>query len=76
MQTLKELTTCGSGWAERRARQALDLQAAYQSKDITQDEYQELLQDLVRTDQLENEADDMAIKAALVTCVYALSKIV
>jgi hypothetical protein len=75
MTTLQELSKCGHAWAERRAQQALQLQTAYESKKITQDEYQELLNDLVRTDRLEREADDIELKALLVTCVYALTKV-
>lgn len=75
MTTLKELCSCGHPWAERRAKQALALEAAYQAQEITQDEYQELLKDLVRTDRLESEADDIHLRTLLVTCVYALTKV-
>jgi hypothetical protein len=55
---------------------ALQLSEAYSTGQISPDEYKELLQDLVRTDALDSEADDMAVKAMLVTGVYALLQVV
>lgn len=75
MKTLEELTTCGKPWVERRAAQAIKLHAAYTAGDINDSEYQELLEDLVRTDLLEREADDIELKTMLVTGVYTLAKV-
>lgn len=76
MQELRALIGCGRPWAEQRAQMALQLSEAYSTGQISTDEYKELLQDLVRTDTLDNEADDMAIKAMLVTGVYGLLQVV
>jgi hypothetical protein len=76
MQELRALIGCGRPWAEQRAQMALQLSEAYSTGQISTDEYKELLQDLVRTDTLDNEADDMAVKAMLVTGVYALLQVV
>ena len=76
MQELQALLGCGRPWAEQRAQMALQLSEAYSTGQISPDEYKELLQDLVRTDTLDNEADDMAVKAMLVTGVYALLQVV
>lgn len=76
MQELRELIGCGRPWAEERAQMALQLSEAYSTGQISSDEYKELLQDLVRTDTLDSEADDMAVKAILVTGVYALLQVV
>jgi hypothetical protein len=76
MKTLKELCSCGRPWVERRATQAIALKQAFDAKEISQDEYQELLEDLVRTDQLESEADDIEFKTMLVTGIYALTKVI
>ncbi len=75
MKTLQELTTCGKPWVERRAAQAIKLHAAHEAGDINDGEYQELLEDLVRTDLLEREADDIELKTMLVTGVYTLAKV-
>lgn len=75
MKTLQELTTCGKPWVERRAAQAVKLQSAFEAGDIDRSEYQELLEDLVRTDLLDREADNIELKTMLVTGVYALTKV-
>lgn len=76
MQELRALIGCGRPWAEERAVMALQLNEAFSAGQISADEYKELLQDLVRTDKLDNEADDMAVKAMLVTGVYGLLQVV
>ena len=76
MQELQALIGCGRPWAEQRAQMALQLSEAYSTGQISPDEYKELLQDLVRTDTLDSEADDMAVKAMLVTGVYGLLQVV
>lgn len=75
MKTLQELTTCGKPWVERRAARAVKLQSAFEAGDIDRSEYQELLEDLVRTDLLDREADNIELKTMLVTGVYALTKV-
>jgi len=75
MKTLQELTTCGRPWVERRAAQAVKLQTAFEAGKIDHSEYQELLEDLIRTDLLEREANDIELKTMLVTGVYALIKV-
>jgi hypothetical protein len=43
--------------------------------EISESEYQELMQDLIRTDQLDAEATEMEVKAALVACVSILARL-
>lgn len=76
MEELRALLNCGHPWAEQRAQMALQMVEAYSAGEISPDEYKELLEDLVRTDKLDEEADDMAVKAMLVTGVYGLLQIV
>jgi len=76
MKALRELANCDRPWAAERAQIALDLAAQYENDELSADEFKELLEDLVRTDKLDDEADDMEIKALLVTGVYALSKMI
>lgn len=66
---LKSFVGCGKSWAEERAQMALDLADQHARGDISSDEYKELLEDLIRTDVLDGEADDMAVKMALVGAV-------
>ena len=73
---LKSLVGCGKSWAEERAHMALQFADQYKAGELNQDEYQELMQDLIRTDKLDAEADDMAVKNALVAAVKSLMKII
>lgn len=75
MQALKELAGCGRPWAAERAMYAIQITEAVHAGDISLDEYRELMQDLVRMDRLDAEADDMAVKAALVQAVYVVGQI-
>lgn len=74
-QELQQLAQ-GQGPMAQRAQYALQITSAFQSGQISQSEYNELLQDLIRTDVLESEADDIQFKTMLVYGVSALIKIV
>ena len=73
---LKGLIGCGKSWAEERAQLALQFADQHKAGELNQDEDQELMQDLIRTDKLDAEADDMAVKNALVAAVKGLMKII
>ena len=75
MSDLKKLAKSNKPWAAQRAQLALDLQDQLARGDITKDEYKELLEDLVRSDRLDAEADDMHTKAMLVSAVYVLAQV-
>lgn len=76
MKALRELANCDRPWAAERAQIALDLAAQYENDELSADEFKELLEDLVRTDKLDDEADDIEVKALLVAGVYALTKMI
>lgn len=69
---LKSLVGCGKSWADERAQIALDLADQHAKGEISSDEFKELLQDLIRTDILEGESDDMAIKTALIGAIRGM----
>jgi polyhydroxyalkanoate synthesis regulator phasin len=69
---LKSLVGCGKSWADERAQIALDLADQHAKGELSSDEFKELLQDLIRTDILEGESDDMAIKTALVGAIRGM----
>jgi hypothetical protein len=75
MASLQELAHCGSGWAETRAKTALDIQQQRNSGALSPAEAAELMQDLIATDRLNEEADDMAVKTALITAITLASKL-
>jgi polyhydroxyalkanoate synthesis regulator phasin len=68
---IKRLVGCGKGWAEERALMALEFADQHARGELSNDEYKELLEDLIRTDVLDSEADDLAVKTALVGAVKA-----
>ena len=76
---MQELITCansGRGWAAERAQMALQIAQALEQKQIDPSEAKELLEDLVRTDKLDAEADDIALKTLLVTGIYAVIQVI
>ena len=66
---LQFLSSCGRPWAEQRAQMALEITEALQRKEISQSEYQALMADLIQSDKLNAEADDMDVKNLLVSCI-------
>ncbi len=75
MQELFHCANSGKGWAAERAQVALQIAEALQNGQIGQSEAKELLEDLVRTDKLDAEADDIALKTMLVTGIYAIIQV-
>jgi polyhydroxyalkanoate synthesis regulator phasin len=76
MTELDQLLHSDKEWVRVRAETALQIVNQRQTGQITADEARELLEDLVRTDQLEAEADDMAMKTMLVNVIYGISLVV
>jgi len=54
---------------------ALEITQAYQSGDIAEDEYRALMADLIASDRLNAEADDMDVKNLLVSCIMIGAKL-
>ena len=75
IEQLQWLASCGRPWAESRAQMALEMTQALQSGGISEPEYQELMQDLIRSDRLNEEADDLEVKNLLVSCVMIGAKL-
>ena len=69
-QQLQEIANSNEPWAAQRAQYALQICEAVNAGEMTADEGQELLRDLVRMDRLDSESSDMRLKAALVSAVY------
>ena len=75
MQQLHELAQSGPPWARERAQMALAIMSQYEGGGLSIEEYQELMTDLVRSDQLNAQADDQDIKNLLVSCVMIGAKL-
>ena len=63
---LLQLAGCGLPWAETRAQTALQIAEALQNNQISKDEARALLEDLVNTDKLNEEATNAEARAMLV----------
>jgi hypothetical protein len=74
-EQLRELAHSGPPWAQQRAAQALEFMDALSRQDITESEYQELMQDLAHSDALNSEADDAEVKNLLVSCIMIGAKL-
>jgi hypothetical protein len=75
LDDLRAIAGCSRGWAAERAQFAVMITEQYQGGGLDQSEYQELMRDLVRTDRLDREADDLELKTALVTAIYAVAQL-
>lgn len=72
---LKQLADSGPSWASERAETALLIAQAFGKGQIEEDEFKELMADLVRSDKLDAEASDLETKTMLVTAVYAVAQL-
>ena len=76
MTDLDQLIHSPRPWARLRAETALEIMNARQRGEISQDEARELLEDLVRGDRLDAEADCVETRTLLVNCVYLMAQAV
>ena len=75
LDQLRAIAECGRPWAAERANFAVMITEQYQGGGLDTGEYQELMRDLVRMDRLDAEADDLELKTALITAVYAVAQL-
>lgn len=75
VEELQWLSSCGRPWAEQRAQYALRLNEALRLGEISSDEYTELMADLINSDRLNAEADDMDVKNLLVATIMIGAKL-
>jgi polyhydroxyalkanoate synthesis regulator phasin len=76
MQVLYDIAGSDRGWAAQRAAMVIAITEQLSAGNISPDEARELMLDLVRMDQLDSEADDIELKTALVSAVYAVSHLI
>lgn len=74
-EQLTFLSTCGRPWAEQRAQFALQILAAVDTGEVSESEAQALMADLIASDKLNAEADDMDVKNLLVSCIMIGAKL-
>ena len=65
-----------STWAEEKIQLANSYKVMYDNGEISKDELQELLQDIVRTDEVYEEASNMEMKAQVEFAVMNILKVI
>jgi len=65
-----------STWAEEKIQLANSYKVMYDNGEINKEELQELLQDIIRTDEVYEEASNMEMKAAVESAVMNILKVV
>lgn len=65
----------GQGTVAERAQIALQIHSQYESGDITESEYQELMRDLARFDDVCNEAAELEARTLLFTAIVVVAKL-
>ena len=73
-EQLLQLAGCGLPWAEQRAQFALQIGQALQNGQVSKDEARALLEDLVNTDKLNEEATNAEARAMLVFGVTQIAR--
>lgn len=73
MSVLTEVLNSGESWASDRAQYALQVAEAVQSGQLSADEGKEILNDIIRTEALEEVSTNAQLRAALVFGVTQLA---
>ena len=73
---IKQFIGCGDQWIEKRAKIIIEMQELKDCGDITQEEFEELLRDVERTDYVKEGASDIELAAKFMAAVSLLMKVV
>lgn len=75
MEELNKLLSSDNDWVKQRATLAVEFTEQYKNKEMDKDEYEELMQDLIRTDVVMKNATSMEAKAKLQSVISTLLKV-
>jgi hypothetical protein len=75
MEQLHWIAGSDKSWAASRAAMAIAITEQFQGGGIDRSEYEEMMRDMTRMDQLDAEADDLELKTMLVTAVWAVAQV-
>jgi hypothetical protein len=73
---IKELVGCDDAEVSAKAEEIVMMHTAYEEGQITKEMYAELLEDVKRTTDIQDDAEDMKFKSALVMGVYGILQVV
>ena len=76
MDELQKLIGCGNAWAEQKATMAMELACIHALGEISNSEYRELLEDLIRTDDISEDSSNIEFKSMLIAGVAGLLQVV
>lgn len=74
-EQLKYVVENAPEWASQRAKYALEITSMFESGELTESEYRELMQDLVTSDEFHKQADNLEVKNYLVAAVMLGAKL-
>jgi alpha-L-fucosidase len=74
-KSIEELTNCADDVVSKKARMVLEIQDLYRTDSISADEMKELLEDIVRLDEMEKMRANTEMMSYLITSVYAITSI-
>lgn len=72
MDEIKKLLSSDNNWVKQKAELAISFTEQYKNGEMDKSEYQELMLDLVRTDEVMNNASGMEAKAKLQSAITLL----
>ena len=74
-KSIQELVDCSDEVVSKKARMVLEIQDLYRTDSISADEMKELLEDIVRLDEMEKMRANTEMLSYLITSVYAITSI-
>lgn len=72
MDELKQLLSSDNDWVKKKAELALQFSEEYKKGEMDKSEYEELMKDLIRTDEVMSNASSMEAKAKLEKAITLL----
>lgn len=76
IKELQALMSCGDKFVEQQAAMALEIADAQAIGNITSEQAKELMEDLVRTENIEGKSEDIVMVGKLITGVMGLASVV
>ena len=76
IKELQALMSCGDAWVEQQAAMALEIADAKAVGNISSEQAKELMEDLVRADQIEGKSENIQLVGTLVTGVMGLASVI
>lgn len=74
-KSIEELTNCKDEVVSKKARMVIEIQDLYRDDSISASEMKELLEDIVRLDEMEKMRANTEMMSYLITSVYAITSI-